>query len=107
MVPAKMLLLAALLATTGELRAQEAGDPRAGLSFAREICAPCHAIGGQTRSPDPGAPTFDRIARVPGMTPMALTVALQTSHKTMPNIMLEATELKDIVAYITSLRTNP
>ena len=81
---------------------------RAGLSLAREVCAVCHAVSGrQTLSPDPEAPTFGQIARVPGMTPLALTVALQTSHKTMPNIMLKPDELRDLAAYITSLKDQP
>ena len=104
---ASLLFLFVLLAST-PLQAQEAGDPRAGLSLAREVCAMCHAVsGGQTLSPDPEAPTFGQIARVPGMTPPALTVALQTSHKTMPNIMLKPDELRNIAAYITSLQDRP
>jgi hypothetical protein len=38
------------------------------------------------------------------MTVAALTVALRTSHRTMPNIMLEPAELDNIIAYIMSLR---
>ncbi|WP_262266435.1 hypothetical protein [Microvirga yunnanensis] len=41
------------------------------------------------------------------MTTTALTVALRTSHETMPNIMLEPTELRDVTAYITSLQSRP
>ena len=101
-----LLLFAILMAR--HVHAQEAGDPRAGLTLAREVCAACHAVrGGQTSSPEPEAPTFGQIANVPGMTPLALTVALQTSHATMPNIMLQPDELRDVVAYITSLRDRP
>jgi mono/diheme cytochrome c family protein len=85
--------------------AQEAGDPRAGQRLAREVCAVCHAVErGEADSPRPDAPSFDRIARTPGMTGMALTVALQTSHRTMPNLMFEPTELRDVVAYVLSLK---
>jgi len=38
------------------------------------------------------------------MTGTALYIALQTPHKTMPNLMLEADELRDISAYILSLQ---
>ncbi|MBF9196941.1 c-type cytochrome [Microvirga terrestris] len=89
-------------------KAQEAGDPSAGLRLAREVCAACHAVeSGQNRSPRAQAPTFTDIALVPGMTTTALTVALRTSHKTMPNIMLEPRELRDVTAYITSLQRQP
>ena len=97
-----------LLLVSKPLQAQEVGDPRAGLSLAREVCAACHAVlEGQTRSPNPQAPAFERVAHAPGMTPMALTVFLQTSHKTMPNIMLDTKEVRDVAAYITSLQDRP
>lgn len=80
-------------------------DPRAGLRIAREFCASCHAVeAGEDRSPRPQAPPF---ARVPRMTTAALTVALRTFHETMPNIMLGDRELRDVTAYITSLRARP
>jgi hypothetical protein len=37
------------------------------------------------------------------MTGTALTVALRTSHETMPNLMLEREELRNVIAYILSL----
>src|SRR5215212_466316 len=93
-------LLALALLSTSRLHAQELGDARAGLSVARQVCAPCHAVlAGQTNSPNRQAPSFEQIARVPGMTVAALTVALQTSHATMPNIMLEPNELRDLATY--------
>jgi mono/diheme cytochrome c family protein len=90
------------------LQAQEQGDPRAGLALAREVCAACHAVeAGQTQSPHGQAPSFDRIMQVPGMTPTALTVALRTSHRTMPNIMLNDGELRDLIAYMMGLQRQP
>jgi hypothetical protein len=38
------------------------------------------------------------------MTAIALSVALQRSHRTMPNINLNADELRAIVSYILSLQ---
>lgn len=100
------ILVLFLVAGKG-LHAQEA-DPGAGLRIAREVCGSCHAVEpGQGRSPRRQAPPFDRIARVPGMTATALTVALRTSHETMPNIMLADRELRDVTAYITGLRQRP
>jgi len=97
-----------LLVQTLPLHAQEAGDTQAGLRLAREVCAACHAVlKGEVNSPHRQAPPFERIAQVPGMTTTALTVALRTSHETMPNIMLESQDLRDITAYITSLQSRP
>jgi cytochrome c len=44
------------------------------------------------------------MASAPGMTAIALSAALSTSHRTMPNIMLEPDERTDIIAYILSLK---
>jgi hypothetical protein len=38
------------------------------------------------------------------MTSIALSATLNTSHRAMPNIMLEADEQADIIAYILSLK---
>lgn len=102
-----VLLALALLSTSGP-HAQELGDARAGLSVAREACTSCHAVlAGETNSPNRQAPSFEQIAQVPGMTVTALTVVLQTSHATMPNIMLEPHELRDLSTYIISLKNRP
>ena len=42
---------------------------------------------------------------MPGMTAMALQVALQSPHKTMPNLMLEPDELRNLIAYFLTLKT--
>ena len=39
-----------------------------------------------------------------GMTEMALSVWLQSSHPTMPNIVLSQDEIRNVVAYIRSLK---
>jgi len=38
------------------------------------------------------------------MTAIALSAGLNTSHRSMPNIMLERDEQADIIAYILSLK---
>jgi hypothetical protein len=38
------------------------------------------------------------IAATPGMTSVALTAALLTSHRLTPNIMLEPDERRDVIA---------
>jgi cytochrome c len=48
------------------------------------------------------APRFQAIASIPGMTDIALSAALNTSHHSMPNIMLAPDEQADIIAYILS-----
>jgi mono/diheme cytochrome c family protein len=85
--------------------AQNTGNADAGLALARRICSECHAVLAQEpRSPNPNAPHFEYIANVPGMTAIALSVALQRSHRTMPNIILDANQTRDIIRYILSLQ---
>jgi mono/diheme cytochrome c family protein len=95
-------------AGVGAARAQKAGDPEAGLAFARRVCAECHAVDRKDLgSPRVGAPSFQRIANTPGMTETALYVTMQTPHRTMPNVRLEAKEMRDVVAYLVSLQGPP
>jgi hypothetical protein len=55
-------------------------------------------------STNPAAPTFETIAKTDGLTSTALIAMLQTSHRTMPNIVIKGSDINDIVAYILSLR---
>lgn len=87
------------------LPAQEASDVGHGREIARTICSTCHVVAkGQLVSPNSEAPPFPTLAATPGMTVMALTAALTTSHRRMPNIILEPDERRDVIAYILSLR---
>jgi mono/diheme cytochrome c family protein len=85
--------------------AQESGEPKRGLAFARENCAGCHAVGpGERDSPNPFAPPFEHVANLPGMTAIAVNHLLHSSHDTMPLIILPPDEQWHIVAHILSLR---
>jgi len=91
--------------TAGPVRAQDVSERLKGASFAQQICAECHAVqAGQPRSPNGQAPTFETVAKTPGMTALALTVILRTSHRTMPNIILADDDLRNVIAYIMTLR---
>jgi hypothetical protein len=59
---------------------------------------------GETRSPNAKAPSFETIANTPGMTLMALNAALHTSHKTMPNLMVDPTHIEELSAYLYTLK---
>jgi mono/diheme cytochrome c family protein len=92
--------------------AQDIGDAEAGLSVASEVCAACHAIlrGEGTLAEPPPLPfeelrayPFEDIANTPGVTATVLFVWMSTSHPTMPDIVLDVEEMRDVVAYILSL----
>lgn len=102
----KALVLAGIviLGLSGAAEAQEA-DVAAGKAYAEEICAACHAVqAGDLESPLFEALPFQEVADTPGMTELALTVWLQSSHPTMPNIVLEQDDMRNVVAYIRSLK---
>jgi mono/diheme cytochrome c family protein len=99
---AAAIVLASLM-TRGE--AQEVGQAGRGLLTAQRLCVQCHAVEkGQARSPNAKAPSFPTIAAVPGMTATALSAALNTSHRLMPNILLEPEDQANIIAYILTLK---
>lgn len=83
----------------------QAVDAQNGRRLAQQVCAECHAVlPGEPRSPKAGAPTFEELARAPGMTSMALSVAFTTPHAGMPMFKLTSEQATDIIAYILSLK---
>lgn len=97
--------IATLLATSlgsVSVLAQYQTPVQRGRAMAERRCATCHAVRpGETASPN--AAGFTRVATTPGMTELALQAMLQTSHRTMPNLILDADEMRDFIAYILSL----
>ena len=90
------------------VNAEELGDPRLGLTYALSNCAECHDVNGaRDKAPNPSAPSFASVARTPALSRRALAVWLQTSHPTMPNLVISREEREDVIAYIMSLRPLP
>ncbi len=105
MMSAARLILAVWALMTGGAQAQELGDVAQGLRLARAACSECHLVEKVAgRSTNPAAPTFAHIANVTGMTSIALTAALRTSHETMPNVIIKGSDVGNLVAYILSLK---
>jgi mono/diheme cytochrome c family protein len=102
------LLLAgvALAGETSPAQAQERGNAERGQALALRICVACHGVRKGETSVNPLAPPFDMIAESKGVSAIALNVALLSPHRAMPNIMLDANERGDLVAYILSLKAN-
>jgi mono/diheme cytochrome c family protein len=103
----RIVTLAAFLitVTAGLVQAQNVSGRLKGATFAQQICAECHAVqAGQPQSPNGQAPTFETVATTPGMTAIALTAILRTSHRTMPNIIIGDDDLRNVIAYIMTLK---
>ena len=95
----------ALAMNAATAQAAQIGSVEQGLTLAREQCAECHLIGREKGlSTNEKAPTFARVANTPGMTAAALRTALNTSHRSMPNLIIKGDDADSIIAYILSLR---
>jgi mono/diheme cytochrome c family protein len=103
MRPLLLSLAIALTAVSGAVAAEDVGDPQAGFDYAKQVCSVCHGISAE-RSPLPKATRFREVADRPGVTGTALRVWMETSHPTMPNIIVEKQDMLNVIAYILSLK---
>ncbi len=102
----RVTIASIITGTIAVAQAVQAQDIHEGRQLALEVCAACHAVlAGQAQSPKAEAPSFEAVAATPGMTAMALNVWLTAEdHPTMPNITLSQTDVRDVSAYILTLR---
>src|SRR4026207_2134524 len=90
-------------ATLQLLHAQDLlASAQSGRRLANFWCTGCHSVEPKTEGIF--AADFAEIANVPSTTELSLKVFLRSSHKSMPNFILQPDEADDIVAYILSLR---
>jgi len=82
-------------------------EPKYGHALARKLCVSCHAV-----EPEPGTgpvqsdiPSFKSIANRRGQTRERLLNWLTLPHPPMPNIGLSRQEIRDLGAYLISLRS--
>lgn len=86
--------------------AEDEGNAVKGHEFVRKNCTPCHSVekSEPARSVHT-APSFQAVADTPGMTAIALTAWFRTPHHSMPNLVIASRDVRDINAYILSLKT--
>jgi mono/diheme cytochrome c family protein len=79
--------------------------PDDGRHLAETVCSACHQIDANAEGPGPNprAPNFVDISRMPSMSKLAIRVFLRSPHPSMPNIILSSKEIDSIAAYIHSL----
>lgn len=98
-------LPAFLFVPTGASLAQVPGDPQRGREFSMRLCTACHVTDRQTSGPvRTDVPSFPTIADRSGVTAEHLAGRIIVPHPAMPGVPLTAAEIRDIVAYILSLR---
>ncbi|WP_206452827.1 c-type cytochrome [Aurantimonas marina] len=96
------LLLSLLL--PGAAEAQSKGDAATGRVIAERWCAACHIVSPEQTSGNADVLTFMTIAGQAGDDLGSLKAFLADPHPVMPDMSLTGQEIRDIVAYIGSLR---
>jgi mono/diheme cytochrome c family protein len=77
-----------------------------GKEIAERVCSGCHAIDDHKGATVQGTdvPSFRGLASRPDRTPESLQAFIMTPRHPMPAIPLELNEIRDVVAYIRSLK---
>ena len=78
----------------------------AGHRLAEAWCKGCHSIDVSTAGAENGPPDFTAIANRRSTTALSLKVFFQTSHRSMPNLIIAPNQADDLTNYILSLRRN-
>lgn len=82
-------------------------SPKKGRELSERLCSNCHVVSDRTTNPiTVGIPSFIAIANDPRNTPELIAGSIIIPHPPMPSIELERAEIRDIVAYIQTLKTN-
>lgn len=98
------LALAGLLAAAGAALAQPRPNPADGRLIAERWCAACHLVAPDQRAATAGAPPFAEIARRHAGATGMLEGFLADPHPPMPDLSLTRQEIRNLVAYIMSLK---
>jgi len=97
----------ALIAIAGPSFGQSlTGDAREGGEIAERWCATCHLVSERQERATPDAPTFMSIAERSPEAIDALAGFLMDPHPPMPDLSLTRQEIRDLLAYIESLRAD-
>ncbi|WP_374575630.1 cytochrome c [Phenylobacterium sp.] len=91
----------------GQPAADQIAAVARGRAYAEKVCGACHALDPGKDSPYPPAPPFPTLAgRFTELTlQRRLAEISETGHTQMPQIMVHADDVADIVAYLNSQPT--
>jgi mono/diheme cytochrome c family protein len=82
------------------------GDAKRGQELSLRVCSGCHSVSPNSTAPiNADVPTFAAIASDPDTTAERLAGRIIVPHPPMPNVQLTIMEMRDIIAYILSLKT--
>ena len=80
------------------------GDPANGKRLAERWCASCHLVSKEQATTTTEAPPFEGIAQRSPEEIAGLAAFLTDPHPPMPQLNLTRDEIRDLVAYIASLK---
>ena len=104
-LPASAWLFSFAIANGPGALAQENGDAVKGAIQVQQICGACHGVARGEASKNVLAPNLSDVANTNGISGTAINVALLTPHYDMPNLILNAQERSDVIAFILGLKT--
>ena len=82
-------------------------DAKNGERLVQALCVSCHVVPGTVQNAVPvGIPTFREIANRDGQTAQNIFAALILPHYPMPDMHFTNKEMRDVVAYIDTLRAD-
>lgn len=100
-----LAILALCLLGSGPAAAQMGlADARRGQELSARLCSGCHSVFPGSATVNADVPTFAAIAGRPETTAERLAGRIIVPHPPMPNVQLTVAEMRDIIAYILSLR---
>lgn len=106
-VLAVILALAALfLIRLHNASGAQSSSAAAGHRLAEAWCKECHSIEAATIGTANPGPDFIKVANQLSTTALSLKVFLQSSHRSMPNLILKPDEADNLINYILSLKRN-
>jgi len=79
-------------------------DPVHGQELAQRICSNCHLVASTQEQVNVDVPTFEEIANMHDQTEGSIMAKIVIPKHPMPVIPITQSELKDLAAYIMSLR---
>lgn len=82
------------------------GDPVNGKTVGERLCASCHAVTAPAASSttNPDIMSFPALARRPNLSAEYLAGRIIIPHPAMPDTSLNVSEIRDVIAYILSLK---
>ena len=104
MTCARRILLAVFTILAAAPAKAQQGDVHAGRQVAEWACKGCHAIERGQQSMNADVPSFPVIAARPGRTAERIEAVILSPHAPMPTLPLSTREVRDVAAYILSLK---